>query len=71
MFKKELFILAHQVGDRGFYPPYKRLLCSRWKPYSEQKDEQEKQLRHIIRFAYNNFPYYQEVFKSLDLRGFL
>ncbi len=67
MLSKELFILAHQIGDRGFYPTYKKLLQSQWKPYSEQKKDQEKQLRHMISFAYENVPYYHKLFNKLNL----
>ena len=32
---RNLFILAHQVGDRNFYPEYKRLVQTQWKSYEE------------------------------------
>lgn len=67
MFSKGLLILAHQIGDRNFYPTYKKLLQSQWKPYSEQKKDQEKQLRHMVSFAYLNVPYYHKLFKELKL----
>jgi phenylacetate-CoA ligase len=45
MISRSLFILAHQIGDRKFYPAYKRLVQNQWKRYEELKEEQEKQLR--------------------------
>ena len=41
MFRKGLFILAHQCGDISFYPTYKKLVKNQWKPYAELKHDQE------------------------------
>jgi phenylacetate-CoA ligase len=51
MFHKPLFILAHQLGDRNFYPTYKRLLANQWQSYSRQKESQEMQLRNMVDFG--------------------
>jgi len=67
MFRKGLFILAHQCGDTSFYPTYKKLVKNQWKPYAELKRDQEKQLRHLIEFSYENVPYYRNLFKGLGL----
>jgi phenylacetate-CoA ligase len=67
MFRKALFILAHQCGDTSFYPAYKGLVRNQWKPYDELKYDQESQLRHLIEFAYESVPYYRNLFKSLGL----
>lgn len=67
MFSKERFIVAHQIGDIRFYPTYKNILQSQWKLYSEQKEDQEKQLRKMVNFAYNNVPYYHKLFLKLKL----
>lgn len=67
MFRKGLFILAHQCGDTSFYPAYKKLVKNQWKPYAELKRDQEKQLRHLIEFSYENVPYYRNLFKNLGL----
>jgi len=66
---RSLFILAHQLGDRNFYPAYKKQLQSQWQPYSEQKASQEKQLRKMIGFAYKNVPYYHKLFRGLKLES--
>jgi len=67
MFRKGLFILAHQCGDASFYPMYKKLVKNQWRPYAELKRDQEKQLRHLIEFSYENIPYYRNLFKGLGL----
>jgi len=67
MFRKGLFVLAHQCGDTSFYPTYKKLVKNQWKPYAELKRDQEKQLRHLIEFSYENVPYYRDLFKGLGL----
>ena len=67
MFNKSLFIFAHSLGDRSFYSTYKQFVKNQYRPYSELKAEQEKQLKHMISFAYKNVPYYKKLFKSLKL----
>lgn len=67
MLRKGIFIFAHQIGDRNFYPTYKRLIQNQWKSYEELKEEQEKQLRNMIDFAYKNVPYYHKLFDDLKL----
>jgi len=67
MINRTLFITAHQIGDRNFYPSYKRLIQNQWRPYEELKEEQEKQLRKMINFAYKNVPYYHKLFDDLKL----
>ena len=67
MFSRSLFILAHQIGDRNFYPAYKTLIQNQWNSYDELKEEQEKQLRVMINFAYKNVPYYHKLFDNLKL----
>lgn len=68
MFNKELFILAHNIGCSSFTSDYQRFVKNQWRPYKELKEEQEKQLRHMIAFCYENVPYYRELFKSLNLQ---
>jgi phenylacetate-CoA ligase len=67
MISRNLFILAHQVGDRKFYPTYKKLIQNQWNSYEELKEEQEKQLKVMINFAYKNVPYYHKLFDDLKL----
>ena len=67
MLSRNLFILAHQTGDIRFYPTYKKLIQNQCKSYEELKEEQEKQLRNMINFAYKNVPYYHKLFDDLKL----
>ncbi|MBA7713642.1 Phenylacetate-coenzyme A ligase [subsurface metagenome] len=67
MLRKRLFVSAHQVGDRKFHPTYKTLLENQWKTYGELKKEQEKKMNALIHFAYRNVPYYNKLFKDLNL----
>jgi len=69
MIRKGFFILAHQCGDTSFYPTYKKLVKNQWRPYEELKHDQEKQLRHLIEFSYENVPYYRNLFNSLVQPG--
>ncbi|CAG0951651.1 MAG: phenylacetate--CoA ligase family protein [Candidatus Methanoperedens sp.] len=67
MFQKQLFILAHQLFDRNFYPAYKKLIQNQFKSYEVLKAEQEKQLKYAISYAYENVPYYHRLFRNLNL----
>jgi phenylacetate-CoA ligase len=67
MISRNLFITAHQIGDKRFYPTYNKLIQNQWKTYEDLKEEQEKQLRNMIIFAYKNVPYYHKLFDGLKL----
>ena len=67
MFNKSLFIFAHQLGDPLFYSTYREAVKNQWKTYDELKQDQEKNLRHMIRFAYKNVPFYHKLFNNLKL----
>jgi len=45
-----------------------KLMKSQWKPYKELKELQEKKLRAIVRYAYQNIPLYHEKFKTAGTR---
>lgn len=68
MLNKYLFTAAHQIGDMGFYPTYKRLVKNQWRPYRELKEEQETQLKRMLNYAYANVPYYHKLFARLDIK---
>lgn len=59
--------MAHTIGEHSFYPTYKRLMKNQWRPYAELKGEQEKQLRRMVSYVYENVPYYSNLFKELKL----
>ena len=68
MFKRLLFISLHNLYDFRFYKTYKSLLKSQWKSYKDLKCEQKKKLRKIIKFSYNNIPYYHKLFNKLKIQ---
>lgn len=59
-----MFIAGYEYRNRGFFKLYKQLLQNQWKTYDELKIEQEKKLKHMIKFCYNNVPYYRNMFKN-------
>ena len=65
MFRKGLFIMAHQCGDTSFSPAYKKLVRNKWKSYGELKRNQENQLRRLIMLSNEYVPYYHDLFKNL------
>jgi len=67
MLHKSLFTLGHQAQDAKFYSTYKNVVKNQWKPYKEQKVQQEKKLRNMISFAYKNVPYYHKLFNELKI----
>jgi phenylacetate-CoA ligase len=67
MLAKQLFILAHNIEYPAFYHDYKRLIKNQQKPFQVLKVEQEKELRSMILFCYENVPYYHKIFKKLHL----
>jgi len=67
MLGKGLFILAHQCYDASFYSAYKKLVKNQWAPYDKLKHDQEKQMKRMIGFAYENVPYYHDLFKGLGI----
>ena len=53
MFRKGLFIFAHQIGDRNFYPTYKKLVKNQWKSCEELKEKQEREQIIIKTFSHH------------------
>lgn len=67
LFRRGLFIFAHQIGDYRFYSSYKKFEKNQWRTNSELRAGQDVQLRRMINYVYNNVPYYHKVFKGLDI----
>ena len=70
MISKCIFTIAHEAGNHNFYPIYRRLMDNQWKRYEDLKEEQEKQLRHMVSFAYLNVPYYHKLFHRLGMKPY-
>lgn len=68
MFNKPLFVFAHQLGDIHFSSIYKKAVKNQFKTYDELKRDQEQLLRKMIRFTYENVPFYHKVFNNLNIR---
>jgi phenylacetate-CoA ligase len=64
MLHKPLFIFAHQAQYPKFHSTYRDVVENQWKSYDEEKTHHEKQLRHMISFAYGNVPYYCMLIKN-------
>jgi phenylacetate-CoA ligase len=65
--KKSLFIVAHTLGDPNFCGYYKQLCNNQWTTRNFQKNQQEKNLKCMIKFATASVPYYSKLFRSLGL----
>jgi phenylacetate-CoA ligase len=59
--------MAHEAGNLSFYPTYRKLVQNQWRRYEELLEDQEKQLRTMVSFAYQNVPYYHKLFNRLGL----
>jgi len=67
LLRRGIFIGAHEISDPRFCTLYRKLQENQWKPYRELKALQENQLRSAIASAYENVPYYRQLFRRLDL----
>ncbi|OPY27131.1 MAG: hypothetical protein A4E28_02151 [Methanocella sp. PtaU1.Bin125] len=65
MFDRLKFIAAHTAGYVGFYPEYRRLKQNERRPYPVLEAEQKAGLRQMLRYAYDNVPYYRRLFDRL------
>jgi phenylacetate-CoA ligase len=68
MIRKAVFVLAHELGDPSFYPMYRKCRAAQWKAHDELRRDQEKQLRALVAYAYDQVPYYRRLFNDLHLR---
>jgi phenylacetate-CoA ligase len=59
------FIAAHTAGYAGFYPEYRRLKHNEHRPLAVLEAEQRAALRRMLRYAYDNVPYYRHLFDRL------
>ena len=69
MFNRQLFILAHEMGDLSFYLTYQHLIKNQWKSCADLRVEQEKLLRHMIQYCNDNVPFYHTLFKNLGIKA--
>ena len=63
MFKAGYYLKRPDVLKNNSY-----LWKNQWTSYAEQKAKQEKQLKKLINFSYQNIPYYTKLFEHLKIR---
>ncbi len=63
-----VFIAAHEAGNLSFYPTYRRLVRDQWRKFDALQGDQDRQLRHMVDFAYRNVLYYHRLFNRLRLK---
>ncbi|MCQ1535188.1 phenylacetate--CoA ligase family protein [Methanosarcina sp. KYL-1] len=68
MISRVLFILAHQYNNGSFYSTYKKLKENQYKQYDYLRGEQDKKLQNLIKFSYENVPYYHNLLNGLKLK---
>lgn len=68
MIRKGIFILGHEIGDLSFYPNYRKIRKNQWRSSEELKRDQDKQLRALIAYVYDQVPYYRTLFNDLNLQ---
>ncbi len=66
-FHESLFILAHLVGSPDFYSTFRTTMKNQRRPLNELNQEAEKQLAHMVRYCYENVPFYRRLFRNLRL----
>ena len=68
MLNKKIFQLAHELAEPSFNKTYNNLMRNQWRSHDELVKEQEKNMRNMLSYCYENIPYYHKVFRSLSLR---
>jgi len=63
-FRKIIFSTSFSLAKPGFLKLYSDVKKNEKLSYNELKQNQEKQLKKIINFAYSNVPYYNNLFKT-------
>jgi phenylacetate-CoA ligase len=67
MLHKLVFKAGYLLKRPGVISNYNDYQQAQWLPYEQLKDRQEKQLVTIIKFAYENIPYYSKLLSTLGL----
>ena len=68
IFQKVIFPLAELYNGTTIQKKLKFLLNSQYWPREQIEDYQDKKLREIIKYAYENIPYYTKLFDKLGLK---
>lgn len=68
MLHKTLFFIGYSFKNKDFMKNYNFVKRYEFESYKTLRRKQEEKLQRLIRFSYNNVPYYSELFKNLNLR---
>lgn len=67
MFHGLVFKAGHFLKRPGVIHYYNDFQQTQWQPFEWLRGQQEKQLRELIKFAYENVPYYTKLFNQLGI----
>ena len=62
-----MFFFGHQLIEPTFYGSYRKALHNTKRSFDDLVKEQELCLRNMIEYSYRNIPYYNALFKQLNL----
>jgi len=65
---RAIFKLGYSVKRPNVLKYYNDFKDNPWLPFEELKAQQEMALRNLIDFAYDNVPYYTNLFRKLELK---
>lgn len=68
MLHKGLFVIGYTFKNKDFLKNYNFVKKNEFESYENLKRYQKEKLQKLIRFSYNNVPYYSELFKNLNLK---
>ncbi len=68
LIRKIAFPLAEKYLQNKFYQYYRELDKTQWQTPAEIRERQREKLRLLIRHAYDNVPFYREIFDRKKLR---
>jgi|LGOV01.1.fsa_nt_gb phenylacetate-CoA ligase len=68
MLHKGLFVIGYTFKNKNFLKNYNFVKKNEFESYENLKRYQKEKLQKLIRFSYNNVPYYSKLFKNLKLK---
>jgi phenylacetate-CoA ligase len=66
--RKAIFFTTHRLVYPSFPDVYRDLMATQWLPTSDLENIQNDKLGKMIRFAYEEIPYYRKLFEEFDLK---
>ena len=68
MIHRAILVLTHEIYFGKFYKLYQSLLKNQWRDYEFLREQQNYALERMIKYCYEEIPYYRELFDSLHLK---